>query len=91
MAKLFFLIYFVVTADQSLGFVIEDRYFTTLEKCENYMNTIALPDFKVKEKTSNIYNFDHDILVKENDSNMVVYMSCKERPNIPCGGMFECQ
>jgi hypothetical protein len=55
------------------------------------METVFLPDFIEKKRTWNFYSSKYRVLMKDSeDGSMRTYMSCVEKPEMPCGYSWPC-
>jgi len=91
MNSIFFLIYLTITQSGSIGMEIVDKHFPSLDRCHSYMETIFLPDFIEKKRTWNFYSSRYKVMMKDSeDGSMRTYMSCVEKPEMPCGYFWPC-
>lgn len=91
MNSIYFLIYMSITQSNLSGMQIVEEHFPTLEQCHTYMEEKFLPEFELRSVTWNFYHSNYKMMVKDSsDGYMRTYMSCVEKPDIPCGFYWPC-
>ena len=91
MNSIYFLIYMTITQSNLSGMQIVDEHFPSLEQCHTYMEEKFQLGWELRSVTGNFYHSHYKMMVKDSpNGSMRTYMSCVEKPEMPCGFYWPC-